>query len=40
MFLEDFADTDDEVKLDEDDEEREIRREERRQVSSRQSRYR
>ena len=32
VFLEDFADTDEEIELDEEDEEREIRREERRKV--------
>ena len=32
VFLEDFADTDDEIELNEDEEERQIRREERREV--------
>jgi hypothetical protein len=34
VFLEDFADTDDEVELDEEDEERALRREERRKFNT------
>lgn len=34
MFLEDFADTDDEIEVDEEEQERLMRREERRKVSS------